>query len=408
MKKVSDCTKDVGSHSARSVGKSRKRSFYIGGNNGVSHIESALVALSMKRTCNPDRFFVKWVECQSAINYSLFVPGTQLVNHIENIYHLTRKDCLMQTLKEYESSMRSRGQVWKFSDVCMDTYLLDTPEHLATFRTVFKPGELWICKPYGRNQGKGIFLLNNLNQLPSSSSASSSKRKTTTSKRLIQKYIVDPLLVRGRKFDIRAYMLIASSDPFIVFYQHGYARLACVPYRTDILDTHVHLTNQYVQKKHHLYAERKEETVLSFRQLNDYINTLKEEKYLVNDWLYNWFVPSIKDIMKHTFKDVRHKLLPKVGVFELLGFDFMIDSEMKPWLIEVNINPALHTNNSVLLDTIPPIVTETLNIVVEVFDKKTKRLDVLPIQSVQSFELLYNALTTFEFDAKTHGAASMS
>jgi len=345
MKKVSDCTKDVGSHSARSVGKSRKRSFYIGGNNGVSHIESALVALSMKRTCNPDRFFVKWVECQSAINYSLFVPGTQLVNHIENIYHLTRKDCLMQTLKEYESSMRSRGQVWKFSDVCMDTYLLDTPEHLATFRTVFKPGELWICKPYGRNQGKGIFLLNNLNQLPSSSSASSSKRKTTTSKRLIQKYIVDPLLVRGRKFDIRAYMLIASSDPFIVFYQHGYARLACVPYRTDILDTHVHLTNQYVQK---------------------------------------------------------------VGVFELLGFDFMIDSEMKPWLIEVNINPALHTNNSVLLDTIPPIVTETLNIVVEVFDKKTKRHEVLPIQSVQSFELLFNALTTFEFDAKTHGAVSMS
>ena len=79
-----------------------------------------------------------------------------------------------------------------------------------------------------------------------------------TTKRIIQRYITNPLLINGYKFDVRAYMLIASTEPYIVFYHPGYVRLTCEPYSTSTLDLHVHLTNQYVQKKHHLYAEKKE------------------------------------------------------------------------------------------------------------------------------------------------------
>ena len=388
-----------------SIRRRSKRQFYIGGNNGVPHIEAALLALGMERTKNPDNFFFKWVECQKNINYSTFLPGKQIVNHIENISHLTKKNGLLQTLREYEILMKKKSICWSLSDIFMETYHIDKPEEYKTFKNVYKPGEIWICKPCGKNQGKGIFLINDLKQLDPRS-----ERKMTThsvpTKRIIQRYIINPLLISGHKFDVRTYMLIASTDPYVVFYHRGYIRQTCVPYTTKTLDLHVHLTNQYVQKKHHLYAEKKEETVLSFDQFNEYVNIHeKENKCLIDDWVFNWFTPSMKIIMLTCFKAVRHKLSGKVGVFELLGFDFMVDSDMKVWLIEININPALFTNCKVLQSELPPMIKESLHIVEEIFEKKKNGLDILPIKSVSNFEPIYNSLNLFEFNAMEPGTS---
>ena len=68
----------------------------------------------------------------------------------------------------------------------------------------------------------------------------------------------------------------------------------------------------------------------------------------------------MQEIMLSCFHAVKHKLDCQLGFFELLGFDFMIDSNMKVWLIEVNINPALHTNCVGLQQVIPPLISETL------------------------------------------------
>ncbi len=38
---------------------------------------------------------------------------------------------------------------------------------------------------------------------------------------------------------------------------------------------------------------------------------------------------------------VEKKLDKKTGCFELLGCDILIDSELKPYLIEINSNPAI-------------------------------------------------------------------
>lgn len=70
-------------------------------------------------------------------------------------------------------------------------------------------------------------------------------------------------MLEGRKFDIRCYMALFAADRerILAFYRQGYVRLSCIPYDRHSEDMTVHLTNQYVQKKHPTYEDVKEETV---------------------------------------------------------------------------------------------------------------------------------------------------
>ena len=43
---------------------------------------------------------------------------------------------------------------------------------------------------------------------------------------VVQRYVENPLLVEGRKFDIRAFMIVTCMKPYLVLYNHGYVRLS--------------------------------------------------------------------------------------------------------------------------------------------------------------------------------------
>ena len=64
--------------------------------------------------------------------------------------------------------------------------------------------------------------------------------------------------------------------------------------------------------------------------------------------------------MLNIIESIRMRLKRRVGCFGLYGYDFMIDEQMKVWLIEINVNPALTTNTNTLVQAIPPVVQEAI------------------------------------------------
>ncbi len=50
------------------------------------------------------------------------------------------------------------------------------------------------------------------------------------------------------------------------------------------------------------------------------------------------------------------------SVHELFGFDVMLDRHLKPWVIEVNISPSLHSQSQLDVNIKGQLVRDLLNI----------------------------------------------
>ncbi|CAF3861252.1 unnamed protein product [Rotaria magnacalcarata] len=344
---------------------------YIGAGNNAELIESILTSIGYERQSErTDDFKFKWVQCNQSVNWNVFKDGEQMVNHIQGEDYFTTKLQLWQSLQTYEKismTMQKRSQQFlSLNQFVPETFKLDEKNDRDAFFNTHKPGDVWICKPSGLNQGKGIYLVRDIEGLKSKFAeidAMDKKKQISIKpmKRVIQRYIMNPLLVHGKKFDIRCYMLISSVKPLLIFYHSGYLRLSMFDFDNKDENLLTHLTNQYMQKKDPKYYDVKEETAWTMEQFNDYINkNVASNKNLEQDWVLNVLPKIIQRIMLNVIESIRMRLKRRVGCFGLYGYDFMIDQDMKVWLIEINVNPALTTNTNTLVQAIPPVVKESI------------------------------------------------
>lgn len=178
-----------------------------------------------------------------------------------------------------------------------------------------------------------------------------------------------PSLVRNRKYDLRYFLLIGCTKPYLVLTNTGYARLSLEDYNLNDFDSTsrenkaTHLTNASVQKLHPQFKEQKESTIMSMDMLRDYM--LENKVSASKEEFDNKVIHKIDEICRLVFESVKDKLEQKYGCFELFGLDFMLDDQLNPHLIEINVNPALFTDTQVQKGIMPKLVEDTIKIATE-------------------------------------------
>lgn len=102
----------------------------------------------------------------------------------------------------------------------------------------------WIIKPSNSSQGKGIYIIDDISDAPIDEQC------------IVSRYVHNPLLINGLKFDMRLYVLVTSMDPWRFYiYNEGLARFASEPYNAQSVKSNkfAHLTNFSINKKNDKY-----------------------------------------------------------------------------------------------------------------------------------------------------------
>jgi len=265
----------------------------------------------------------------------------QRINHFRNHYELTRKDNLIKNLKRMQRQLQREGkeeEARKY-DFFPGTYVL--PADYGLFVEEFKSqqGAIWIMKPIGKAQGKGIFLFNKLGQINDWKKDHKWKSDNPQAEAyVVQRYIENPLLVVNKKFDLRIYVLVTSYSPLTVYmYRAGFARFSSYRYNThakNLGDNYVHLTNVAIQKTGPGY-DAGAGCKWPLRNLKLYLMA----KFGIGptDQLFL----EMQELCISSLLAVQKTMINDKHCFEMYGYDILIDEQLKPWLIEVNASPSL-------------------------------------------------------------------
>ena len=351
-----------------------------------------------KRNCH-----VVWVD-RSFANDKLFlsIQPWQRINHFPGMTNICRKARLAQSL---EIMKKEFPREFSFFPT---TYVL--PQSFPIFKTLFSSNGrskgTYIIKPDGSAQGKGIFLTRRLEDVENLSTMC-----------VAQQYLRNPLLIDKKKFDLRIYVLVTSCAPLRVYlFRDGLVRICTEEYKrpntSNMDDRCMHLTNYSVNKRSDKYerdergaAPTNQGSKRSISWMLDWLSDKKGAAAANKMWskigdICTMTIISILPTLQREYASVFQKkgsmqsptsnpeektngchaakppeketnVMGKSRCFEILGFDIMIDNDLRPSLIEVNHLPSWGTDSPIDEDVKSRVITQALSAMnINVQDKK--------------------------------------
>ena len=277
----------------------------------------------------------------------------QRFNHFPCTWQLGRKDNLW---KNYKILHQIFPEDFNFIP---ETYII--PEDQSQFVKSYesKPDYNWIVKPVASSRGRGIRLLTNLNTLPK--------------KCLVSKYIEKPHIIKNKKYDLRLYIVTTSFTPLKIYlYQDGLVRFAseeyCAVNNSNKYNRFMHLTNYSVNKN----SSNFDKNISSEDNFTGSKWTLSAyKKYFKENTLdFETLWSKIKDIVTkaiicagdQTIATVKKLTSHTDNLFELYGFDILIDENLNPCLLEINLNPSLNCDTELDLKVKSSLMTDIFNL----------------------------------------------
>jgi len=327
-----------------------------------------------------------------------FSCTTQMSNHIPGHDHLYRKDYNAISLLKYGRNVyQDRQECFSEKKFFPKTYIMVDKDQCEEFFKVWtgpeykrlkkeRGGLVYIRKiGEGAHMGEGVFPVNaTQEEYISNLYKNGSLCGQVPENNLMQYAVWNPLLLNGRKFDFRMFMLIASTNPTMVYYRDGFLRVSLRNYDPKSKEIGSILTNIALSKPFFEEAKEKgtyngytEEELMnqafwSMPKLNDFLY----ETGVVNttDWLDTYLRPEFKRAMIHLIRMSQSTFSSKSSVYEIFGLDFMLDDQLNLWFIEANAQPLLDGWSDDTKVFFNKILYDSFDIVYGLLKSRTKRI----------------------------------
>ena len=284
------------------------------------------------------------------------IPTFQKIFSYTNFKEISNKDL------SYSNYFAMKIKFPKDFDFMPETYSF--PEEKQTIEKKFTnyktdKNDLWLIKPKTGSLGEGIYIFENLSNTPDVY--------------LLTKYISNPHLINGLKYDFRIYVLITGLAPLKIYlYKEGMVRFATEKYTLDknhLKELYRHLTNVHINKKN--AKDYKEATNADTDEGSKWSLQVYEHYCKENKIDYQKIRKQMADIAIKTVLSVINKFLEKIkengtkdrNHFKLLGFDYLVDENLKVFLLEVNDRPSLLMGDINDRKLKPQLVADCLNLV---------------------------------------------
>lgn len=142
----------------------------------------------------------------------------------------------------------------------------------------------------------------------------------------------------------------------------------------------VHLCNNSIQKHCQPSWKRQpgvpDDNMWSYSQFCSFLQQQgRKEKW------QSVVVPGMQQAIVHALQTAQDQVKSRKASFELYGADFMLDRDLRPWLLEINVSPTMASSTAVTAQLCPAVQVDTLRVVLD------RQID--PDAYTGGFQLIY-------------------
>jgi len=237
-------------------------------------------------------------------NLTLNEQYTEMLEHKDKLAALTEKHC---------------------PEVMPLTFVINDNNYKTIINSIESQPKLkdiiWVLKPALLNNAEGIKLFNNLDDIKSHFQGS----QRFSGQHVLQQYIKNPHLLNGHKYTFRMFVIITNFSG-VYLYKTGYFNVGRTAYHSnDLTQLEAHLTNEHLYEDHspnvwQIPTSRCPNFEMIYQQMQQIIDKV---------------IAGLKKEASALFSD--HTI---AKAFSFFGFDFILDNQLKLWLLEVNHGPC--------------------------------------------------------------------
>ncbi|XP_033323437.2 tubulin glycylase 3A-like [Megalopta genalis] len=225
---------------------------------------------------------------------------------------------------------------------------------------------VWIMKPGNKSRGRGIVLLNKLEDVMAKMNPSN---KTDT-RYVVQKYIERPLLIHSTKFDIRQWFIVTCAQPLTLWiYKESYLRFCSQKFCLTNFHESIHLCNHAIQCKYTNCGDRDpalpSDNMWDATTFKDFLKSQGHDKAW-DETIY----PGMKQGLVGSLLASQEAMDRRKNSFELYGADFMVMEDFSVWLIEINSHPDMSYSSKVTTRLCRQVLEDTVKVVIDFREDK--------------------------------------